>query len=380
MTDRVRLVIGCMTGTSIDAIDVAAVEITGEGLGMSARMLGAVSRPLGVVSDGLRALAGQTPMSAGKIAAIARDFGAVYIGAIHALLAGSGVARSTRTGPDLIAVHGQTVYHSPPLSWQLLNAAPIARAYRAPVVFDLRAADLAAGGQGAPITPLADWVLFRRAGAPVAVVNLGGFCNVTVLPASSDRGAGSSQESTREIERIAGFDLCACNQLLDAVARHALGMPYDPEGRHARAGRLHGEGAEELRRLLMEQRRHGRSLGTGDELLGWVDRFGRVNLPDDLVHTAAATVGSIIAGSAPRSGTLLLAGGGVRNRFLVETIRAESPIEVLTTDRVGIPPEFREAAAMAVLGALCQDRIPITLPQVTGVAPPVPGAGAWAMP
>ena len=114
---------------------------------------------------------------------------------------------------DLVVAHGQTVFHAPPASWQLLNAAPIARAVRAPVVFDLRQADLAAGGQGAPITPLADWIMLRAHGpaaAGRAIVNLGGFCNVTILPS----GAGP--------EGVRGMDVCPCNHLLDGVARRRV--------------------------------------------------------------------------------------------------------------------------------------------------------------
>jgi anhydro-N-acetylmuramic acid kinase len=229
------------------------------------------------------------------------------------------------------------------------------------------------------MTPLADWVLFRQPGAPVAVVNLGGFCNVTLLPASSGPDAGP-EDRARELGGISGFDLCACNQLLDAVARQTLGIPFDPEGRHASAGHMDGACAAELAPLLTQQRRQGRSLGTGDELAGWVERSARGISPEDLLHTAASTLGSVIAGAAPRNGSLLLAGGGTRNAFLVEMIRRKSPIPVFTTDQSGIPAEHREAVAMAVLGALCQDRVPITLPRVTGVRSPAPVSGVWALP
>jgi anhydro-N-acetylmuramic acid kinase len=177
-----RRVVGCMTGTSLDGIDLALVEVTGTGLGMSARFARGLSAPLGPAADSLRALAAQEPMTAGQVARLSLQFAAAHAQALTDLLGGE---RS-----DLVCIHGQTVFHAPPASWQLLNPFPIARAASAPVVYDLRQADLAAGGQGAPITPIADFVLFRHAQESRAVVNLGGFCNVTLLPRRTRRGAG----------------------------------------------------------------------------------------------------------------------------------------------------------------------------------------------
>src|SRR5690349_11659226 len=138
-----RRVVGCMTGTSIDALDASLVEIDGHGLAMRAKPVRNLTRDLGDLAPRLRALAEQQPMTAGQIAAIARDFALLHASAILELLAGEKA--------DLICVHGQTVFHQPPLSWQLMQPAPIAQAVGCPVVYDLRQADLAAGGQGAPI-------------------------------------------------------------------------------------------------------------------------------------------------------------------------------------------------------------------------------------
>src|SRR5690606_34298498 len=122
--------------------------------------------------------------------------------------------------PDLVAVHGQTVHHEPPVSWQLVNPWPIAQYADCPVVTDLRGADLAAGGQGAPITPIADWLLFRdrREGAggrqTRVVVNLGGFCNITLLPGRSPPTGGQGGATLRArplpgVEQIQARDVCA---------------------------------------------------------------------------------------------------------------------------------------------------------------------------
>lgn len=133
-----------MTGTSLDSLDVALVEIHGTGLELRADVVRCLTRPLGSLTGPLRALAAQQPATAGRISTLARELATLHVYALHELVGEEPV--------DLIAVHGQTVFHHPPASWQLINPAPIAQALRTPVVFDLRAADLAAGGQGAPIT------------------------------------------------------------------------------------------------------------------------------------------------------------------------------------------------------------------------------------
>jgi 1,6-anhydro-N-acetylmuramate kinase len=157
-------------------------------------------------------------------------------------------------------------------------------------------------------------------------VNLGGFCNITYLPARGDA-----------IETIRGRDVCACNQLLDAVSRATTDHPYDRDGACAARGDPDRRDLERLTTLLTRQAISGRSLGTGDELFGWIE--------------------------------------SVRH-----TIRRHTSGEVHLSDDFGIPCEYREAAAFAVLGALCQDRVPITLPQVTGVPSPAPIAGSWVLP
>lgn len=355
-----RLIAGCMTGTSLDALDAALVQIEGEGLAMTPRFVRGLSRPLGELGPALRRLAEQQPLSAGEIATLALRFAHLHADALRDL---AGTDRL-----DLVAVHGQTVYHRPPASWQLLQPAPIARAVRAPVVYDMRQADLAAGGQGAPITPLADWAFFRGL-APVAIANLGGFCNITLVP-------------TADPQAVRGADVCACNQLLDALARTLLGAPYDQDGRHASAGHIHEDALLDLDGVLLAQAGSKRSLGTGDETGEWISRW-RAHVPGpDLAATACEAVAQRIADATRDAPTLLLAGGGVRNAALVRALRSCSASRVEPIDARGLPAEYREAAAMAVLGALCRDRVPITLPAVTrlpaGVSAPL--SGCWCEP
>jgi 1,6-anhydro-N-acetylmuramate kinase len=361
-----------MTGTSLDGLDVALVRILGHGTAMRAEVVGTASREFPGHDENqtvaLRAIAdGRLPSN--QVPNIARWLSLFHADVIEELLRAAGVGR-----PDLVSVHGQTVFHSPPASWQLFNPWPLAGRIGAPLVFDLRGADLAAGGQGAPITPLADWILFRTPLHPLAVVNLGGFCNITFLPAASG-------ETEREIGAIRARDVCACNHVLDQVAREALGKGFDEDGEAAARGRSHDDAAGQLVERLSAQSRSGRSLGTGDETREWVRSWRTRMAPDDLAATAVAALGTTISGAINEhaGAAALLAGGGVKNRALRSMIEARS--RVARGSEAMVPMiEYREAVAMAVLGALSQDRVPITLPQVTGVPAPAPVAGCWVYP
>ncbi len=384
-----RLVAGCMTGTSIDSIDAALVRIEGNGLGMKAEFVRGGSRPLGELAPRLRRLADQEAMTAGEIAALSRDFSLAHVPVLKELIGGERV--------ELVAVHGQTVFHKPPVSWQMLTPAVIAREVGAPVVFDLRAADLAAGGQGAPITPIADWVFFRNLGVrPLAIVNLGGFCNITLIlrgpsDAESDRDTVEAQatvegrvlrqprdEAPLRLWPIGGVDVCPCNHLLDAIARKLFHQPFDDGGRRAATGTVHDEALIDLEGVFASQSRIGRSLGTGDEAVEWLSRWRSHAKAEDLAATACEVIGATIASRLGDDAMMLLAGGGTRNAALVRAIQSNSTAALLPMP-AGLA-EYREAAAMGVLGALCQDRIPVTLPQVTGVREPAPLAGAWVFP
>lgn len=362
-----RLVVGCMSGTSVDGLDAALVAIEGRGLALQPRLLAHLSRPLGELGTALREFADQRPLTAGRIAALLSAFADEHVKLVRELL---GQQRA-----DLVAVHGQTVFHQPPLSWQMFAAAPLVAALGTPVVFDLRAADLAAGGQGAPITPLADFMLFRDAAERRAIVNLGGFANFTGLPP-----CGESADSA-VTALIRGGDICVCNQLLNRIARQGFGEPYDPGGRRAAAALPDPGLAPALRSVLEGHARGGRSLGTGDEAFAWADAALREAAADVVLRTAADEIGRAIAGRLdPDLERIVLAGGGARNAALVAAITAGVRVPVVLSDALGVPLEAREAAEMAVLGALCADRVPITLPQVTGVPSPAPLSGLWAYP
>lgn len=395
-----RLVVGCMSGTSLDGIDAAAVEIDRTGLAMCARVLAGASGPLGPSRDTLARLARGEAATAAEIALAARDLALAHVPVVRAALDAAfvGVPEHARRAPDLVCVHGQTVFHAPPLSWQVMNPAPLAAALGVSVVSDLRAMDLALGGQGAPLTPLADWVLYRAraiASPMTCVVNLGGFANMTWWPTaagSHDADLGAS------LARVQGRDVCACNQVLDALARARLNAPFDADGSAASRGTVDQAIASTLLSALRAQGAMRRSLGSGDECAALAIDATRALSPSDACATAcdaiARTIAEAVAVAAQGCdhgstrgtdqgsvATVILAGGAVRSRALLAALQHHcGPIAratVVASNDLGVPIELREAACFAVLGALAADGVATSLSQVTRVTDPAPMAGSW---
>ena len=359
-----RFVAGTMTGTSIDGdLDAALIEVIGSGLAMRARFVVGHSHALGDLATDLRRIAAQELLAASDIAQIARAFGEAHADALAELSAIAGIE------PDLTVLHGQTVFHAPPLTWQLLDPWPVATRLHCRVRYDLRGANVSSGGQGAPITPLADFVLFGGTEDTI-VMNLGGFINATLVPAR-----------TRGVDAIRGFDVCACNHLLDSVARSRLGAAFDHNGEAALRGVVDESLSRQISEAIAPAEAKGergaqtsrRSLGTGDEAARLVDLTKALS-PSDACRTvvdaiADAALRVIAFDASVRPTRILLAGGSARNRALRAAIALRTDVSVQTTaESHAIPVHMREAAEIAILGALADDGVCFTLPQVTGAA------------
>ncbi|MEL7473983.1 MAG: anhydro-N-acetylmuramic acid kinase [Planctomycetota bacterium] len=360
-----RTAIGCMTGTSLDGLDVAAmrVDIANDITTASPRIeyLAGRSTSLGHVAKSLRSLASGQRLNAAEITEAAHGLAQVHADAIAPL--------ASTHPPDLIALHGQTVFHAPPHSWQLMNPWPVAQQFACPVITDLRGADLAAGGQGAPITPLADWAFFRSPTESRCVVNLGGFCNLSHLAASAPP------------EAVTARDVCACNQLLDAIAHESMRTPFDRDGAVAESGVPNTTIVQQLEAALAGQHAAHRSLGSGDELQSLAAALARRTEAPELAASGCVAIARVIATAIEsRTDRVLLAGGGIHNRRLLAELTAAIAAPCESTDGFGVPATYREAAAIALLGSLARDGIPITLQQVTGRGQRVARPGVWVEP
>jgi 1,6-anhydro-N-acetylmuramate kinase len=351
----------------------------------------------------LRAFADKdAALTAKQLCEVQRDFCMLHVRAIKSLMEQFHAANpvwATQHSIDLVSVHGQTVYHAPPLySYQMFTAAPLSHELGMTVVCDLRAADVAAGGQGAPLTPVSDFVLFRDRRSDVdveeslnvapetrVVVNLGGICNVTLIsPRTEAQACSTAQEVVAQT--VKGFDVCVCSQLLDAVARTRLSCAYDEDGANALAGTAVKDVVVIIRESLRKQAIAGRSLGTRDSPTEWIKQFAEVD-GRDLAASAVEAVAACIVASFPlqvpgtSTGTsarvrVLLAGGGAKNLALRSAIQSQcealdASTIVQCTDHAdvgsGVGVLMRECCGWAVLGALCMDKEPITIEQTTGV-------------
>ena len=381
--ERTRIVAGCMTGTSLDGIDVALVRITGTGLEMKTQLLRhhAESMPEQLRATLMSLASGEAREPIVYMRA-ARALGAFHAQVLEQLLAG-GLVPPIEQPVDFITAHGQTIWHAPGsrageredghagMSWQLFDPWPIVRRLKRPVCYDLRQADLIAGGEGAPLTPIADWVMYREQAE--IVINLGGVCNATWFS-----GTG--------IEGIRGFDLVACNLLLNSLSEQLLRQPYDRDGQAALSGRPRKAVCAAIEKYALPVGGAGKSLGRESFVDGWIEKVmasdphaAHTDILASAVEVICRMVGLFVIGIDEVNLSLVLAGGGVRNMALVRGLREEmqSLGTVALSDDLGIPCEAREAMAWAVLGAFSQDGVPVSLPQVTGAKDPGV-AGVWA--
>ena len=350
-----------MTGTSIDGVDVAAVLVRGRGLKVRGELLSTASASLGELAPRLRAAHRQDPLTAGEFSRLARDIALAHVAPMREL-------ESRHGRPDLAVVHGQTLFHAPPHSLQLVDPHALAHALGCEVITGLRGADLAAGGQGAPITPLSDWMMFRSRSEPRFIVNLGGFANATFLPSATET-------FDSWIAGIRGFDLCLCNQWLDSICRETMGRPFDDGGLVAQSGTANRDALMTASGILDQQRRSRRSLGTNDEALATLSRSLQGLSPPDALSSACQAIAATITAAvqeneesnpSARPTRVFVAGGGARNAALVGAISVGMRRIAKPTDSLGVPIDAREAMAMALLGAAAADGAAITLSAVTG--------------
>jgi anhydro-N-acetylmuramic acid kinase len=361
------IAIGIMSGTSADGMDAAAIEL-GDGPHPKIAFLAHVARGH---ADSLRyrilAAGSGAPLPAHDIAILHAELGTAY----------ASLAREIATvigrRPDCVAVHGQTIAHYPAehATLQIGDASRVALEIGVPAIDDFRSADVALGGQGAPLVPFADHLLFASQ-APVAVLNLGGIANVTLMP--SDRA-----------EDVSAFDTGPGNMVIDQLARKG-GNELDRDGVAAARGQVHAGALANALAHPYFSRPAPKSTGREEfgapfaqQLLAEVKATGG-SLDDAIATATALTVESVARALVDGPWReLLIAGGGARNTTLVDRLRARTRLPVRLTDELGIPSEAREAVAFAVLGAYRLRGKPNTLPRCTGASRAV-SAGAVHQP
>jgi anhydro-N-acetylmuramic acid kinase len=360
--------VGLMSGTSLDGITAAMVRFTGSGDTLETEL---------VAWDVVEYSAEQRERlrehlvdgTARSYCRLAFDLGEWLARAATLVIDQAGVPRSEIRA---IGSHGQTIWHEPPHStWQIGESAVIAERTRVDVVSDFRVADVAAGGQGAPLVPIADAMLFS-ASHWRALQNIGGIGNVTVLPPRS------LTKGMQELSAVRAFDTGPGVAVIDGVVRSLYpDLRYDDGGRIAASGRVHEEVLEDL--LAAPYFAESPPKSTGRELFdsSYVDRLvarcgGDGADPSDAVATATALTAASIADAFRRFvpepvAELLLSGGGARNETLVEMIRARlAGIEVRDFADVYFDGEAKEAVAFALLAHLHVTGRSGNVPSATG--------------
>ncbi len=373
------IVLGLISGTSLDAIDVAAAHFERQGDMLVMQPLGAAELPWPIATR-QRLLAALPPAATSVAEICALD---VLVGEAFAVAAVAAIKDFAGHATALVCSHGQTVFH-----WvkggraqgtlQLGQPALIAEATGLPVISDLRARDVAAGGQGAPLASTLDALWLAGAGGPRAALNLGGIANITVVA-----GAG---------EPVRAWDTGPASCLLDVAAGQLAGLPYDRDGELASAGTVRDD---LLARLLAEPyyrlpapKSTGRELFHTGYAAAHCQGLPALSGPDlmaTLTELTARTVARACHGAGVRE--VVASGGGVRNPALLAALRrALAPVPLVTSAARGLPPEAKEAYLFALLGWLSWHGLPGTVPGGTGglagriLGVVSPGLGPLVMP
>ena len=392
---RPLIVAGVMSGTSTDGVDVALCRIApARDANASPRIkfLGHAGFPYprAIRTELLRIMEGG-PTTAADLSRLNWRLGSIYANCIDKASA------KFKLKPALIGLHGQTIHHETKATaflgapirstWQIGEAAVVAERLRCPVVSDFRPADLAAGGQGAPLVPMLDYTLFRHPTRNRILLNLGGIANVTVIP------AGAS------IDSLLAFDTGPANMVIDALMQSEFSKPFDRDGSTAAQGEVLGDLFNQLWRDPYFAAPPPKSCGREQFGAAFAQRLMQLApkaAPADLIATATfLTSTSVIEAvstfclphltrHAPKATAtdLIAAGGGTRNRTLMSLLAeglADLNISLQPTDLLGIPSQAKEAVAFALLAWLTHFGLPGNIPAATGASHSVAlGKTSWA--
>ncbi|MEO6710834.1 MAG: anhydro-N-acetylmuramic acid kinase [Planctomycetota bacterium] len=355
LIDGKGLVAGVLSGTSGDGIDVAIASFpAATRLELGAPLVQAFATlpfPADVARRVRRALDGEG-LGLRESALLSRDLGRAFGAAAREL------ALDRRLELDLVASHGQTVWHhdgveaSGPATLQLGDGDFVAESSGVAVVSDFRQRDIAAGGEGAPISALADDAIFASVPRPCAILNLGGLANLTILREGGD---------------TLSFDTGPANSLLDGLSRRFLDRPYDAQGAAAAGGSASEALIAELLDHPFLQRSPPKSTGRdsfGEDYVSSVVARARQlgvlrddSAPADLLASAADFVARAAVDGLDRFGGrvqwLVICGGGVHHARLVDSLALRSRAPLASSADFGVDPDAREALVFAVLGARC---------------------------
>lgn len=369
------IVAGVMSGTSADGVDVAVVRIEREKR-ISLKLLAheAFPYPAGLRRAVLAAMNAKSTSTA-ELARLNWRLGLAYADAVKT------AAERHGSKIDLVGCHGQTLYHQGraeryagkkfSCTWQAGETALIASELKVPVVSNFRPADMAAGGQGAPLVPLFDQVYFGDTKRGRVLQNIGGIANLTAIPSSS------------EMDEMLAFDTGPGNMVIDALSQKLFAKPYDRNGAIAAKGRVLKPVLARMLRNPYFRLKPPRSAGREEFGREYAAAFlsacrSESRKPEDALATATAlTVESVVQSFRQFVWPLMtgspidyiVSGGGAKNatlmKLLAESLEPQGCV-LTTTERFGLPAEAKEAAAFALLAWATWNRLPGNVPSATG--------------
>jgi anhydro-N-acetylmuramic acid kinase len=371
-------VLGIMSGTSADGVDVALASISGAPPEISANIEGHYHADFPKrLREAILRIANGAPTLAAEISSLNVLLGEAFAAAAIAACKHWNVPL---TGISLIGSHGQTIYHQgnptrflaarrPPSTLQIGEPSVIAERTGIPTMADFRPADIAAGGQGAPLVPFVDYLLYRDAQRGRVALNIGGIANLTVIP------GGATPED------VFAFDTGPGNMVIDALVEQSTNgrARYDRDARMALGGRTIPELLARMMREPYLRKRPPKTAGREQFGLHYTEKlieWGRKHHagPADLVRTATVFTALSIADAfrrfiLPRASVdeLIVAGGGANNPLIMAQLAAGLPgIEIVPSSRFNIPAEAKEAFAFALLAYEAYHGRPNNLPSATG--------------
>ena len=375
-------VIGLMSGTSADGIDVALTEVSGAPPNLKARLENFTSIPFPRrVREAVLRIAEGTRVNTADISQLNFLLGELFADAVRQACKRF---RVPVANVKLIGSHGQTVYHQGKPSFafgnrrvastlQIGEPAVIAGLTGVTTIGDFRAADMAAGGQGAPLVPFVDYLLYRHARIGRVALNIGGIANLTVIPARAKPGD------------VSAFDTGPGNMLIDALVNRATHgrQTFDRDAAIALGGNFQPKLCEMLLRESYYRQAPPKSAGREqyganfvERILAWGRKHGAP--AEDLIRTVTIFTPLTIVDAwhrfiAPRANIsqLIVAGGGSHNPLIMAQLAASLPgVKVMTSADFGIPEDGKEAFAFAILAYETFHRRPANLPSATGARSP----------
>ena len=364
------LAVGLMSGTSLDGVDTVLCEISGQDESTKVKQLYFKTYDIPEsLRTKIRKCCSRELIPVDLICSLNFELGYLFADAVKSLCKDANVKLEDLS---FIASHGQTIFHIPkayddyvPSTLQIGEAAIIANECKSKVISNFRVMDMAVGGEGAPLVPYSETLLYSEENQAVALQNIGGIGNVTVLPKKGDT------------KKVIAFDTGPGNMMIDEAVRTFYGKKYDTDGYYARQGNLIPSLAAELKEHPYFNLEIPKT--TGREMFG--EHFTKSILekyhscePNDLIHTFTWFTAYSIAYHYKKYliseyglKKCIIGGGGAYNSYLLELIRNEIPeVTVMTQEDHGFSSEAKEALAFVILGNQTYHRSPSNVPSATG--------------